>query len=387
MASPVAPESFPLPDADARSRSEALSERIRAEIDRAPSGAIGFARFMELALYAPGLGYYSGGAANFGPAGDFTTGPEISSLFGRCVARQIREVLAALGGGQVLELGGGTGALAEAALDEFARLGAETPRWLILEPSPELRDRQRARLGARVAWIDTLPTGFRGVIFANEVADALPVERFCIRDDRVLALGVTWDRDSFAWVEQPAPAELDVRVRRVLGAGMDALPDGYRSEVCLSLGAWIASLSETLGAGLLLLSDYGLPRAEYYAPERADGTLLCHYRHRAHRNPFLWPGLQDITAWVDFTTIAEAGTASGLTLEGFTPQAAFLAANGLAEMVADAADDACRARLANESKQLVLPGEMGERFRFMGLSRGLEPALGGFALVDLAGRL
>ena len=380
-------EPFPEPGPDARARSDALAAVIRAEIGASADGAIPFSRYMELALYAPGLGYYSGGAAKFGPAGDFTTAPEISPLFGRCIARQVAEVLEALGGGGVLELGGGTGALADAALEEFGRLGADPPAWSILEPSPELADRQRRRLGDRVSCMRTLPRDFRGVILANEVADALPVERFRIRSGRVFACRVRAADGGFAWAEGPAPADLDAGVRAVVGDAPDTLPEGYTSELCPALGPWVSSLADSLAEGLVLLADYGLPRVEYYAPERTDGTLICHYRHRAHPDPFLWPGLQDITAWVDFTAVAEAGTRAGLTLEGFTTQAAFLAANGLAEMVADEPDDARRARLANASRQLVLPGEMGERFRFIGLSRELEPALRGFGLVDLAGRL
>jgi len=387
MVSSFAQEPFPEPGPDARARSDALAAAVLAEIGASVDGAIPFSRFMELALYAPGLGYYSGGAAKFGPQGDFTTAPETSSLFGRCVARQVAEVLDALGGGGVLELGGGTGALADAALEEFRRLGREPPTWSILEPSPELADRQRRRLGESVSWVHTLPRDFRGVILANEVADALPVERFRLRSGRVEAQWVRATDGGFAWAERAAPAALEAGVRDVLGDTLETLPDGYTSEICPALGPWVASLADSLAAGVVLLADYGLPRAEYYAPERTDGTLICHYRHRAHPDPFLWPGLQDITAWVDFTAVAEAGTRAGLVLEGFTTQAAFLAANGLAEMVADAPDDARRARLANESRQLVLPGEMGERFRFIGLSRGLGPALRGFGLVDLAGRL
>ena len=387
MVSYFAQESFPQPPPDARVRSDALAELVVSEICASDSGTLPFSRYMELVLYAPGLGYYSGGAAKFGPEGDFTTAPEISPLFGRCIARQVGEVLDALGGGGVLELGGGTGALAEAALDEFGRLGRPPPAWSILEPSPELADRQQRRLGERVSRVQTLPRDFRGVILANEVADALPVERFLFRSGRVLTQCVQATDDGFGWAEQPAPSAFETRVRSTLNEAPGAYPDGYASEVCPALAPWIESLADSLAEGVILISDYGLPRAEYYAPERADGTLICHYRHRAHADPFLWPGLQDITAWVDFTSVAEAGTRAGLVLEGFTTQAAFLAANGLAELVAGEPDDARRARLANESRQLILPGEMGERFRFIGLSRGLGPALTGFGLVDLASRL
>ncbi|MEJ2515890.1 MAG: SAM-dependent methyltransferase [Gammaproteobacteria bacterium] len=380
----VSPDPIPGPGPEARARSDALAARIRDEIASSPEGSIPFSRFMERALYEPGLGYYSGGAAKFGPAGDFVTAPEVSPLFGRCVGRQIAEVLSALGGGGVLELGAGTGSLARAALDELADMG-RMPEWTILEPSPELRQRQAAGLAGRVAWADRLPAGFRGVILANEVADALPVDRFLVDGGDVRELAVGLEEGRLAWRSRPANPALEMQVREVLDP--PAWPDGYTSEVRPALGAWIGELANALHQGLILLADYGLPRREYYAPQRSDGTLICHYRHRAHGDPFLWPGLQDITAWVDFTRVAEAGTDAGLTLEGFTPQSAFLAGTGLPAMVAGEEDPNRRARVANEARQLTLPGEMGERFRVMGLSRGLAPPLSGFGQVDLARRL
>ena len=377
--------SWPLPPDDALEASAALTVLVRDEIDRA-GGVIDFARYMELVLYAPGLGYYSGGARKFGPSGDFITAPEVSPLFGRCVARQVAEVLALIGGSEVLELGAGTGALAAAAIEELGRLGVRAG-WHVLEPSPELRSRQEARLGAAVRWLEAPPSEFRGVILANEVADALPVERFRIRRGRVVRIGVGWDGDGFAWREAGAADRLEAAVQALQAQLGYRLPEDYESEVCLLLGPWVEALAASLATGLLLIVDYGMPASEYYAVTRNRGTLLCHYRHRAHPDPFLFPGLQDISAWVDFTAVARAGTGAGLVLEGFTPQSAFLAANGLDQLLAGAADDRERIRLAQQAKQLVLPGEMGERFRVMGLSRGVSPALSGFSLVDLAGRL
>jgi len=373
---------LPAPAPEARARSAALLAVIREEIVRA-GGPIGFSRYMELALYAPGLGYYSGGAAKLGAAGDFVTAPEISTLFGRCMARQIDEALAAIGGGEVLELGGGTGALAAAALAESATGLA----WNMLEPSPELRERQQARLGTRVRWLDTLPQGFKGVVVANEVADALPVERFRIVDGEPRRLGVGYDDGGLAWTLLPPDPHfagvvhaLEIEIGRPFS-------EGYTGEFCPMLQAWVRSLADSLAEGLMLIVDYGLPRRELYGPDRIDGTLICHYRHRAHADPFLWPGLQDLSAWVDFTAIAEAGTGAGLTLEGFTTQAAFLSGNGLDEMLQSAGRDAAGIALAQQAKRLLLPGDMGERFRVMGLSRGLGPALAGFGVLDLANRL
>ena len=375
------PADWPAPDADAQARSAALLTALREEAVRA-GGAISFRRFMEAALYAPGLGYYSGGAAKLGPAGDFVTAPELSPLFGRCVARQAQAVLEATGGGAVLELGGGSGALAEAALDAAPGL-----RWLMLEPSPELRQRQQRRLGDRAQWLDTLPQDFHGVIIANEVADALPVERFTVQAGELHALGVRFQDDGTpAWALLPPASELAAAVRGLEVARGATFPDGYVSEFSPLLQPWVRSLADSLAAGLLLLIDYGLPRAELYAAERSMGTLMCHYRHRAHDDPFLWPGLQDITAWVDFTAVAEAGVARGLTLEGYTTQAAFLAGNGLDRMLHDEAG-AAGIMQAQQARRLLLPAHMGERFRVLGLSRELAPALDGFGLLDLANRL
>lgn len=378
------PAAWPVPDADARARSAALRAALREEAVRA-GGAISFRRFMEAALYAPGLGYYSGGATKLGPAGDFVTAPELSPLFGRCIARQARAVLEAVGGGAVLELGGGSGALAAAALAEAGEL-----RWLMLEPSPELRERQQRRLGDRVAWVDTLPQDFRGVILANEVADALPVERFTVQAGELHALGVSFAADGTpAWALLPPSPALAAAVHEIETARGAPFPDGYMAEFSPLLQPWVRSLADSLAAGLVLVIDYGLPRAELYAAERSMGTLMCHYRHRAHDDPFLWPGLQDITAWVDFTAVAAAGVDAGLTLEGYTTQAAFLAGNGLETMLQEVQEDGTTAGImqAQQARRLLLPEEMGERFRVLGLSRHLEPALDGFGLVDLANRL
>jgi SAM-dependent MidA family methyltransferase len=372
-----------MPPPEARARSAALLATLREEAVRA-GGAISFRRFMEAALYAPGLGYYSGGAAKLGAAGDFVTAPELSPLFGRCVARQALAVLEAIGGGAVLELGGGSGALAEAALAE----AGPGLRWLMLEPSPELRQRQQARLGAQVEWVDALPRDFRGVILANEVADALPVERFTRRDGALWQLGVRFGDDGApAWALLPPDAELAAAVAALEAARGAPFPAGYVTEFSPLLQPWVRSLADSLAAGLVLLIDYGLPRRELYAEERSAGTLRCHYRHRAHDDPFLWPGLQDLTAWVDCTAIAEAGLERGLTLEGYTTQSAFLAGNGIEDMLRDLGPDTAGIMRAQQARRLLLPGEMGETFRVIGLSRELGPALDGFALLDLANRL
>jgi SAM-dependent MidA family methyltransferase len=381
-ATPPGAGGLPAPGPEAIAQSHALAERLRAEI-LAAGGAIGFRRYMERVLYAPGLGYYSGGATKLGPAGDFVTAPEVSALFGRCVGRQVAQALEAIGGGEVLELGGGSGALAEAALGELPPGTA----WSMLEPSAELAARQRARLGDRVRWLGELPAGFRGVIVANEVADALPVERFTLRDGEPRRLGVRIAGEGFDWALMAPDPAFAARVRALEAATAAPFEEGYTSEFSPLLAPWVRSLADCLSQGLLLVIDYGLPRRELYAAERRTGTLVCHYRHRAHDDPFLWPGLQDLSAWVDFTTAAEAGVEAGLALEGYTTQAAFLAGTGIDAMLAEAGTGREAIRLAQQAKQLLLPGEMGERFRVMGLSRGLAPSLAGFARLDLAGRL
>lgn len=387
--SPEAPE-----DPAAAAHSRRLGELIRAEA-RSRGGLLPFDRFMELALYAPGLGYYMAGARKLGAGGDFVTAPEISPLFGRCLARQCAEVLAALGGGDILELGAGTGAL---AADLLAGLAAEGPlpgRYLILEPSGDLRARQRERLAervprlaGRVTWLDGLPRGFRGVVLANEVADAIPVHRFLVRADRSAA-EVFVRPAGGGWQEvaaEPVSPGLTAAVRALQDLGHAREP-GYASEINLRLGPWVEAVASALGRGLVLLIDYGYPRAEYYHPERRSGTLMCHFRHRAHGDPYAHVGLQDITAHVDFSRLADAARSSGLEVAGFSTQAHFLMGCGLERLIADAAAREDGIELMLGAKQLVMPSGMGERFRVLGLARGVEGRWCGFSLRDLRGRL
>jgi SAM-dependent MidA family methyltransferase len=382
-----------LPDltAEEASHSRRLADRIRDEIAGA-GGWIGFSRYMELALYEPGLGYYSAGARKLGPAGDFVTAPEVAPVFSRCLAGQCAEVLRALHGGDVLELGAGSGVMAADLLAELERLGALPARYLILDVSADLRERQRHTLSAavphlagRVEWLDRLPEALTGVVIANEVVDALPVERFAIRGENVNALGVTWHFGRLDWAEVRAPARLRERVQRIRASTGAPWPDGFVSEVNAGLGPWLASVSASLERGVMLFVDYGLPRREYYAAERSDGTLLCHFRHRFHDDPFARPGLQDITAWVDFTALAEAAEAAGLDVAGYTTQAHFLIGNDLTRYLQDVSglDLAQRMNLSRQAMVLTLPGEMGERFKVMGLARGYDEPLRGFSVRDL----
>jgi SAM-dependent MidA family methyltransferase len=372
MLSPPNSTALPVPSDEALRVSAELSDVIRGEIARA-GGFLDFARYMDLALYAPGLGYYSAGSAKLGPAGDFVTAPEISTTFGRALAATLHGELAANDARVVLELGAGSGALAAQMLDAWALQGRDVDYW-ILEPSADLAERQQrmlARFAPRVHWLDRLPAApFKGVIVANEVLDALPVSCFAKVAGATCAVGVANGGAGFAWAEHadaPDLAAAVAQLERALGA---PLADGYRSELCLALPAWLGSLAASLKRGSLLFVDYGLARAEYYHEQRSGGTLVCHYRHRAHADPFLYPGLQDITAWVDFSAVADAAAAAGLTLAGFTTQAQYLVAM-LAAAPAAFGIDTASPREQSALKTLILPGEMGERFKVMLLRKGV----------------
>jgi SAM-dependent MidA family methyltransferase len=388
------PADWPVPDAAARALSVQLLEHIHAEI-AAAGGWIDFAHYMEMALYTPGLGYYSAGARKFGAGGDFITAPEVSSLFSRCVARSCADVLARLGGGDVLELGAGSGAMAADVMQELAACGQLPNTYYILERSADLRERQQAHLARvlpqlveRVRWLDVPPTQiWHGVLLANEVLDALPVRLFDWQGDRVNEYGGGWRDANCAWVARPAARETCEQVKN-WAKEFDWQGD-YRSEFNPLLAPWLRSVAGNLAAGAALFIDYGYARREYYHPERACGTLLCHYRHRAHADPLRLPGLQDITAHVDFTAVAEGAAALGFSVDGFTTQAHFLLDAGIETMLAAAmtgaiADDL---RLAAQAKTLLLPGEMGERFKVMLLTRGLKNEVQGFRGRDLRGRL
>jgi SAM-dependent MidA family methyltransferase len=398
MTSAASVTTLPLLSADERAHSERVAEHIRAFM-RERGGVIGFDAWMRLALYAPGLGYYSAGATKLGSGGDFVTAPEISSLFSRCLARQCADVLRVTGG-DVLELGAGSGRMAADVLMELAELDCLPERYFILEVSADLAERQRRRitelpreLSTRVQWLDGwADRNMRGVVLANEVLDAMPVERFVLRARAggidVRALGVGLAGDGFEWRETSPSPELMHAVADIVEALPEPLPDGYVSEVCLAFQPWMAGLAAQLEQGVALLIDYGLPRAHLYHPDRSAGTLRCHFRHRAHDDPFINVGLQDITAWVDFTRVAEAADSAGLEVLGFASQAAFLIGAGMESLLTTgmqrAGDDAvARSKLAGEARRLLLPGEMGEVFKVIALGRGYESPLSGFATQTL----
>ena len=381
---------MPALDAAQSEHARAVLDAVRAQI-AGRGGWIAFDEYLEQVMYAPAVGYYSAGAAKFGAAGDFITAPELSPLFGACVARACAPFLA--GGAELLELGAGSGALAESMLRRLAELDALPARYGILEVSADLRERQRARLDllppalrARVHWLDALPgKPLRGVIIANEVADALPFQCFAVTDGGFLERGVALDGQALpAWSERKADAALHSELER-LSASLDApLAPGFRGELCMRVDSWISALAGVLESGAIMLFDYGLARHELYHPQRDGGTLRCHYRHRAHGDPFWHPGLQDITAWVDFTRIAEAAAAANLEVAGYCTQAAFLLGAGIEEELLREGDVLSRARRASEARSLLLPDEMGETFKAMLLARGdAAAATGAFAVRDL----
>jgi len=388
---------LPEPGADERAHSDRLAALLREAIR--VDGPLPFSRWMELCLYAPGLGYYSAGRTKFGPAGDFVTAPELGALFARCIARALAPTVRALGdGADVLELGGGSGAFVVAAMRELAASQALPRRFLILEPSADLAARQRERVAAelpadvaaRVQWISRPPEqGWRGVLFANEVVDALPTTRFTLQDGEVFEEHVALDGERFVRTDRPADLLVANAVRHLERALGEPFADGYRSEVLPQLPYWMQAVCGSLEAGAVLFVDYGYPRREFYLPERRDGTLVCHYRHRAHADPLRWPGLSDLTAFVDFTALAEAGVGAGLDFVGYAPQGQFLLASGLLDLVdgEHALSDAERLNLTTEIKRLTLPGEMGERFQAIAFARGGVEALPGLRAFDLSHRL
>ncbi|MGH8173239.1 MAG: class I SAM-dependent methyltransferase [Rhodanobacteraceae bacterium] len=388
---------LPIASANETAHSAALAAVMRAEITA--NGAIPFARFMELCLYAPGLGYYSAGKTKFGAAGDFVTAPELGNLFARCIAQAVAPALRELGAeADFLELGGGSGRFAVDALGELATQDALPRRYRILEPGADLRERQRAHvaatlpaeLAARVEWIDRPPEQpWNGVVFANEVIDALPATRFAIHGDKVFEEFIGVDGDAFVREDRRADALVAGAVRHVETYIDARFPDGYRSEILPQLPYWMPAVIGSLERGVALFVDYGYPRSEYYLAERRDGTLVCHYRHRAHADPLHQPGLQDITAFVDFTAVAEAGTGAGFELVGYAPQGQFLLASGLTSLLDEAQtlSDVDRLRLVGEAKRLTLPGEMGERFQAIAFARGVDDVPAGLRAFDLSRRL
>ncbi len=377
--------SLPQPSREAQVHSNQLCDLIHRDI-ALQGGWIPFSRFMELALYAPGLGYYSAGARKFGAAGDFVTAPEISPLFGRTLARQIAEIMVH-STPHIIELGAGSGQLAVDVLGELERQACLPERYDILEVSADLRQRQQALLQQhlphlinRVHWLDALPDSISGVVVANEVLDALPVHLLRWKDGRIFERGVASEGDHvFVWQERllEIPALLAIAQQIVV-------PDDTLSEISLAARGLVSSLSERLRQGVLLFIDYGFGAREYYHEQRVCGTLMCHYRHHAHDDPFFLPGLQDITAHVDFTAAAEAAIDAGLHLYGYTTQAHFLINCGITDLLAQTDPESVRdyLPLSAQLQKLTSPAEMGELFKVIALGKGVGAPLCGFVAGD-----
>ena len=377
---------LPPPSAEAQALSDELTALIAREI-QAAGGHISFARYMELALYAPGLGYYSAGSRKLGAAGDFITAPELSPLFAQCLARQLAQWHGE-GLYHVLEIGAGSGALAAEMLLALQALNCAPEHYFILELSADLRERQQACIAqrapallSRVQWLDALPDTFEGVIVANEVLDATPAHVVLTHQDAVLeaCVQVAKDGGAFTWHETTAPQAI---ARAAQACHLP--PSGYRTEINLAAAALVESLARTLTRGAMIFIDYGFPAHEFYHPQRSSGTLMCHYRHHAHDDPFAFVGLQDITTHVDFSAVAAAGMAGGATLAGYTSQANFLINCGITELLSatPASDARAYAPLAAQAQKLLSPAEMGELFKVIVLGKNLAVPLLGFTRGD-----
>ena len=387
---------LPVPDQDALIQSEKLIERIKQAL-RKQGGVISFDEYMNMVLYEPGLGYYSAGSRKFGSEGDFVTAPELSPIFSQCLANQCAEILNELGSGTILELGAGTGAMARDILLELEKQNSLPDNYLILEVSADLKQRQQDELKEtiphlleRVVWLDALPKeGISGVILANEVLDALPVKRFKKLATGFKEMKVGLGVDQFVWVESDAEDKLLNSLRRLEDNLLTSFPENYISEINLQLEQWLNGIEEALNKGVMLFIDYGYSAAEYYHPERMDGSLLCHYRHRVHADPFYYPGLQDITSSANFTAIAECADSIGLHVSGYTNQTYFLFGCGLEDLLADMNQLEIKAqtKIAQQVRVLTMPEEMGERFKVMALTKDYDNVLKGFALMDQRVRL
>lgn len=367
-------------DPTAQQHSAVLAQQIRQLIETR-QGWISFADYMQQCLYAPGLGYYSAGSQKLGQGGDFTTAPETSPLYGAAIASHLADVHTLIPGYAILEFGAGTGRLAESILQQLAELDALPTRYLILEPSAELQQRQQAllqqlptELAERVCWVSDIPDDFDGVMLANEVCDAMPVHLLDFSDVQVKEIGVSLEKQEFVWQARPlSESPLKQKAKQIQAQ----IADGpYHTEVCLFAGDWLESLAHKLRRGLILVIDYGYCFDEYYRADRRHGSLRCYYRHQAHDNPLVLQGIQDITAHVDFTALAETALSNGLEVCGFQEQTDFLLAANITAMAAKLQQHVDEAEWLQHStalKQLLLPGAMGHQFKVLSLSRDLDP--------------
>ncbi len=381
---------LPKPSDEQQAKSAALTHAIRQDII-AHGGLLPFANFMQHALYHPQYGYYQSPSFTLGKMGDFTTAPQISPLFAQCFAHQALQIFNHIGYSNVLELGAGTGQFALDFLQFFKSINHTIGHYFIYEISPALREKQYKLLAAthpdwlsRITWINELPNDFKGVIIANEVMDALPIHRFSVTNKAIKECYTSVDENEFSWKTAPSHSAAFIAYTEKIQHECQ-MPDNYTSEINLNLTTFIPQLANALSQGVILLADYGYGRLEYYHPARNTGTLMCFYQHHKHDNPLILPGLQDITAHVDFTHVIEIASDYGCELNGYTTQAAFLMGNDLmrlAELTAKNADKIAEVNLNQQIKMLTMPSEMGERIKIMALSKNIESRLAGFALQD-----
>lgn len=386
---------FPLASEIALAHSQSVLTLIKEQI-LASDGWISFEQFMNLALYAPGMGYYSSGAIKLGSAGDFVTAPEISSLFGRTLVLQLSQISQCLQHPYILEFGAGSGRLALDILIELEKTAELPEKYFIMEVSAELRQRQLTLLASkaphlihRVEWLERLPDQFNGIILANEVLDAMPVHLVAWHDNAIFERGVSWHNDQLTWQDRPLQ---DIYLHSIAGQMTSQInPNSdshfeYVSEFNLSAIGFMRSLAKLLRQGVILLIDYGFGRDEYYHPQRNQGTLMCHYRHHAHDNPFYLPGLQDITSHVDFSAVTQAAVDSNLTLLGYTTQAFFLINSGITKILAQipVEDTARYLPQSNQLQKLINPAEMGELFKVIAFGKEFTEPLIGFSTGDMS---
>ncbi|MBS0424774.1 MAG: class I SAM-dependent methyltransferase [Proteobacteria bacterium] len=382
------------PSETALTHSRSVQAMIREKI-LAANHWISFEDYMNLALYAPGMGYYSSGAAKLGSAGDFVTAPEISPLFGCTLVRQLKQILQHMAQADILEFGAGSGKLARDILLELEKSAALPRKYYILEVSPDLRQRQQKLLANeaphlihRIEWLDQLPDPFTGIMLANEVLDAMPVHLVRWHNDAVLERGVTWQDDRFAWQDRAIEDKelFDSADQLTAAINPDHESIDYVSEINLTAMHFMRSLASALQQGILLFIDYGFGRSEYYHPQRNQGTLMCHYRHHAHDDPFYLPGLQDITSHVDFSTLTQVAENSGLELLGYTTQAYFLLNCGITDMLAQTSTEDIHRYLpqSNQLQKLVSPAEMGELFKVIAFGKNFSEPLSGFSTGDMS---
>lgn len=397
MSELLLPSHLPLPSRAEQAQTTQVMNHLKVQIKRA-GGQLNFANYMQTVLYEPKLGYYRSATPKFGKYGDFITAPELSPLFSRALANQCEQILATLGGGDVLEFGAGSGTMAAEILLQLAKKDQLPEHYYIIELSAELKERQFNTLQnrchdllERITWLDKLPEQpIRGVILANEVIDAMPVHLFRLEQEHIFERYVAWQGNELCWhLDEVSTPELHAQ----LAAIQQHLPDfilehGYESEINAYLPQWIATVAQLLACGVVLVIDYGFPAHEYYHPDRYQGTLMCHYHHHTHSDPLIIPGLQDVTAHVDFTALAHAATNAGLHVAGFTPQAHFLLACHLLDVAYDLAQNEQELFTYNQQiKQLTLPHEMGELFKVMALTQAYDASLMGFSHQDQRHRL